>query len=109
MVVCVSQILLRLPKNHSLKGKKRISQQIIVRVKNKFNISVAEVEAQNQWQLIQLGLCQVGLDGNKLMREMDKVINFIAGLYIAEIIETEVETIHFSSKKVFYEKLSPYF
>ena len=42
MVVGVGQILLRIPENHSLKGKRSIIRQIVERVKKQFNISIAE-------------------------------------------------------------------
>jgi hypothetical protein len=107
MFVGIGQILLRLPGNHSLKGKRRVIRQIMGRVKNKFNISVAEVGAQDQWQLIQFGLCEVGLNGNRVRAEIDKVVNFIDDMNLTEIIDTEVEIISFSTRKALHEKLSP--
>ena len=56
MNVGVCQIQLRLPENHSLKGKRRVIKSIITRLHNKFNISAAEVDNHNSWQLATLGL-----------------------------------------------------
>jgi len=56
MNVGVCQIQLRLPENHSLKGKRRVIKSIITRLHNKFNISAAEVDNHDSWQLATLGL-----------------------------------------------------
>ncbi|HDD44524.1 MAG TPA: DUF503 domain-containing protein [Candidatus Desulfofervidus auxilii] len=107
MVVGVGQVLLRLPGNHSLKGKRRILRQIVERIKQRFNISIAEVDAQDQWQLIYLGISQVGLNGDRIRTELDKVLNFIEKMNLVEIIDVELEIIHFSTKDILHEKLSP--
>jgi len=105
MFVGVSQILMHLPENHSLKGKRRVIRQIVDRVKNRFNISIAEVGTQDHWQMIQLGVCKVGLNRNKVRAEIDKVVSFINDMNLTEIIDTEVEIISFSTRGVIYEKL----
>jgi len=99
MFVGVSQILMRLPENHSLKGKRRVIHQIVDRVKNRFNVSIAET--------IQLGLCKVGLNENKVQAEINKVVDFINDMNLTEIIDAEIEIISFSTRTTVYEKLSP--
>jgi Uncharacterized protein conserved in bacteria len=48
MHVSVCQIELRLPENHSLKGKRQVIKSITTRIQNRFNVSVAEVDNQNK-------------------------------------------------------------
>jgi len=105
MVVGVGQVLLRLPGNHSLKGKRRVLRQLVERMKQRFNISVAEVEAQDQWQLIYLGVSQVGLNKDKIRTELDRMLNFIEEMNVVEIIDVDVEIIHFSTRDTLHEKL----
>jgi len=107
MFVGVSQILMRLPENHSLKGKRRVIHQIVDRVKNRFNVSIAEVGAHDRWQTIQLGLCKVSLNENKVQAEINKVVDFINDMNLTEIIDAEIEIISFSTRTTVYEKLSP--
>ena len=47
---------LRLPANGSLKGKRSLLQPLIARIRRQFNVSVAEVEAQDIWQRAVLGV-----------------------------------------------------
>ncbi|GAI12694.1 unnamed protein product, partial [marine sediment metagenome] len=42
MNIGVCQIELRLPENHSLKGKRQVIKSIIARLQNSYNVSVAE-------------------------------------------------------------------
>ncbi len=98
MVVGVGQILLRLPENCTLKGKRRVIKQIIDKVKRQFNVSIAEVNAQNHWQFAHLGLCQVSTTKDHVNTNLEKILDFIENLSVAEILDVKLEIIHFSSK-----------
>ncbi|MCD6319431.1 MAG: DUF503 domain-containing protein [Candidatus Desulfofervidaceae bacterium] len=105
MVVGVAQVLLRIPNNHSLKGKRSIIRQIVERLKRQFNISIAEVESQDRWQLIHLGVSQVGIKADAVQASLNKILDFIEGMGLVEIVDMELEIIHFSTKRTFYGKL----
>ena len=44
----VCRIKLRLPENQSLKGKRQVLKSIIARVRNQYNIAIAEVDDQQR-------------------------------------------------------------
>ena len=44
MHVGAAKIILQLPENGSLKGKRRVISSLMTRVRNKFNVSIAEVD-----------------------------------------------------------------
>ncbi len=98
MVIGVEQILLRLPENCTLKGKRRVIKQVIDKVKRRFNVSIAEVGAQNHWQFAQMGLCQVSTTKDYIDTNLEKIVDFIENLSVAEILDVKSEVIHFSSK-----------
>lgn len=85
---------LRIPGNASLKGKRKVLRKIIDRVKNRYNISIAEVGDNDLWQRSQLGLSVVGNDSRHINSSLDKIINFIDGMNVAEIVHSEIEIIH---------------
>lgn len=95
MVVGVCQIDLLIPGNASLKGKRKVLRQIIDRVKNRYNISISEIGDNDLWQRSQLGLSVVGNDSRHINSSLDKIINFIEGMNVAEIIHSELEIVHF--------------
>lgn len=59
MVVGVLTLELRLPGNGSLKGKRGILKPLIARIRHSFNVSVAEVDAQDVWQRAVIGVACV--------------------------------------------------
>ena len=70
MHVGVCKITLRLPENGSLKGKRRVVSSLSSRLRNKFNVSVAEVEDNDAWQIATLGITCV----SNSARHVDEVL-----------------------------------
>ena len=92
MNVGVCKISLRLPENLSLKGKRQVLKSITTRVGNKFNVSVAEVDNQDLWQLATLGICCVSNNKRYTNEVLSKVVDFIAGSrFDVEILNYEIE------------------
>jgi uncharacterized protein YlxP (DUF503 family) len=93
MHVGVCQIKLRLPENHSLKGKRQVIKSITTRIKNRFNVSVAEVDNQNLWQLATLGIACVSNHRRHADETLSNVIKFIVQHYPdVELLSSEIET-----------------
>lgn len=76
---------------HSLKEKRMIVKSLIAKIRNKFNVSIAEVEDQDVHQSIVLGLACVA--GNTAFADstMDNVITFIENNTEAEFIGVQRE------------------
>jgi len=92
MNVGVCKISLRLPENQSLKGKRRVLKSITSRVGNQFNVSIAEVDHQDLWQLATLGICCVSNNRRYTNEVLSKVVDFIAGSrFDVEILNYEIE------------------
>jgi len=92
MNVGVCKISLRLPENLSLKGKRRVLKSITTLVRNKFNVSVAEVDDHDLWQLATIGICCVSNDKRYTNQVLSKVVDFIAGgRFDVEILNHEIE------------------
>jgi len=92
MHIGVCRIELRLPENLSLKGKRRVVKSITTRVRSKFNVSVAEVDHQNLWQLATLGICCVSNDKRYINEVLSKVVDFVAnGRFEVEMLNYEIE------------------
>jgi len=92
MNVGVCKIRLRLPENLSLKGKRQVLKSITNRVGNKFNVSVAEVDDQDLWQLATLGICYVSNNKRHTNQVLSKVVDFIASSrFEAEMLDYEIE------------------
>lgn len=77
MNVGICKIKLRLPDNLSLKGKRQVVKSLTARLKNKFNVSVAEVEDNDLWQLATLGVCIVSNDQRFTNEVLSKAVEMV--------------------------------
>ncbi|MFC1908474.1 DUF503 domain-containing protein [Chloroflexota bacterium] len=92
MNVGVCRIKLRLPENSSLKGKRHVLKSITARIRNKFNVAVAEVDDNEQWQLATIGVCCVSNDGRYTNQVLSKVVDFVVGgRFEVEILDYQIE------------------
>jgi len=92
MNVGVCRMSLRLPENLSLKGKRQVLKSITTQVKNKFNVSIAEVDDQDLWQLATLGICCVSNNKRYTNKVLSKVVGFITNSrFEVEILNYEIE------------------
>ena len=97
MVVGVCQLRMIIKDVSSLKEKRGVAKKIISRVKNKFSVSIAEVEDNDLWQSLVIGFCMVGNDRRYINSCLDKILDFIENLYLAEIVDHRIEIININS------------
>jgi len=55
-------IIVRLPGNGSLKGKRSVLKSAMAHLRQEFNVSIAEVGSQDDWQQATLGMATVSSD-----------------------------------------------
>ena len=92
MNVGVCKLTLRLPENSSLKGKRQVVKSITSRVGNQFNVSVAEIDDHDLWQIATIGVCYVSNSRRHANEVLSKVMNFIANSrFEAELLDYEIE------------------
>lgn len=95
MVVGILRIEFRVQDNRSLKGKRKIVRSMVDKVKNKFNVSVAEIGSNDKWQKIELGISTVGNDRRHVDSSLNNVLNYLDALYLADIVDSEMEILNF--------------
>jgi uncharacterized protein YlxP (DUF503 family) len=92
MNVGVCRIELRLPENESLKGKRQVIKSIIARLQNKYNVSVAEIDNQELWQIATLGIACVSNHRRHADETLSSVVRFVVQSYPnLEIVNSEME------------------
>lgn len=69
-------------------------RSIQARVSNQFNISVAECGDQDLWQSAILGFGVVGSSRPVVEATLRKVVEFVDGLGLAQVGETEIEVFY---------------
>jgi uncharacterized protein YlxP (DUF503 family) len=77
MHIGLCTIELQLPGNGSLKGKRSVIKSIVTRVSREFNVSIAEVDAQDIWQRAVLGVACVSASGSYAHGQLERVVQWI--------------------------------
>lgn len=91
MFVAAARVELHVHGSQSLKQKRGVLSSIKQRVRNEFNVSIAEVGGQDTWQVAVLGLAAVSEEAQDARVRLERAIDFIAGLHLAEVTDQEVE------------------
>ncbi|MBI5376861.1 MAG: DUF503 domain-containing protein [Candidatus Schekmanbacteria bacterium] len=91
MTVGVLKIVLVIPGSRSLKDKRQVVKSIKDRVRNKFNVSVAEVGGQDLWQRCELGFAAVSSDKQLIESMLQQIINLIELSGSALISDSSIE------------------
>lgn len=95
MNIGVCKLSLRLPENESLKGKRQVLKSITTRVKDRYNVSIAEVDDQDLWQLVTLGITCVSESAQHANQVLSKVVDFIEkSRFDVELLDYQIEIIH---------------
>ncbi len=93
MNVGIVRVALRLHGNQSLKEKRKVVKSLIEKSRHRFNVSVAEVADQNLHQKATIGVAVIGSDSRVLNSLLDRIVNFMESLGLAEIVAVEMELI----------------
>jgi uncharacterized protein YlxP (DUF503 family) len=76
---------------HSLKDKRAVLQRIITRLKQKFNVSVSEVDYQDAWQRTKIAIVAVSAASKATERELQNALQMIDSFPEIERTITEIE------------------
>jgi uncharacterized protein len=92
MHIGVCRLRFRMPENDSLKGKRSVVKSITSRVANKFNVSIAEVDDLDLWQVATLGISCLSNDGRHANEILSKVADFISDSnFEIEVLDYNIE------------------
>ena len=76
--------------SRSLKDKRRVIRSIKDRLRNQFNVSVAEVGEQDDRQRAVLGLAMAGSDRRYVEGALSKAVDLLRGHPVAELIDYDL-------------------
>ena len=91
MVVLRMEIHLRLCAAQSLKDKRLVVKSVKERLRNRFNVAVAEVGALDRWRDAELGVVSVGSDRRIVDAELQSITRFLDADVRFEMVERFVE------------------
>lgn len=77
MHIGVCRLALRLPHAHSLKDKRQVARSLTSRLRNQFNVAVAEEADDQLWQKLTLVVGCVSNDASHANEVLSKVADFV--------------------------------
>jgi hypothetical protein len=94
MNVGVGKIILRLPENLDLKGKRQVLKSITSRIRHRFEVAAAEVDDNDSWQRATVAFCCISNNKRFSNQVLSKVVAFIESSHFdIEILDYEIEII----------------
>lgn len=91
MVIGTCSIQLYFPESGSLKRKRQFLKRIKDRVRNKFNVSIAEIKDNDLWQRTTLGVSTVANDRRFINEILSKVLKQIEDENGVEVLDYQIE------------------
>lgn len=85
------RVRLLVRESRSLKDKRQVVRGIKDRLRNEFNVSVAEVDAEDQRQLAVLGVAMVGNEARSVRQALEAIVSALRAHPVAEFVSHEIE------------------
>ncbi len=93
MAIGILTLDLYLPGVRSLKHKRKILKSLKDRIGNRFNVSIAEMDAHEKWQRGILGVVNINNDQRYIESLLNTVVKFVENSYDCQVINHQVEFI----------------
>ena len=81
----------RVEDSHSLKDKRHVVRSLKDRLRNKFNVAVAEIDGQDTWQRSTIAAVTVSADHGYAESLLQMVENEAASILGGSLVDTNVE------------------
>ena len=92
MSVGICRLKIHIPGSRSLKDKRSVVKSLIARLRKQFNLSVAEVDDHDLWQMATIGMACVSQHNNRVDEVISAAISLIERDFpTIEIVEKEKE------------------
>jgi uncharacterized protein YlxP (DUF503 family) len=91
MIIGTLRVRLLLREARTLKDKRQVLSSIKDRLRQSFNVSVAEIEANDNRQTIVLGIAMVGNEAHPLKQTLGEIVNALKAHPVAEFVDSELE------------------
>ncbi|MCK5119039.1 MAG: DUF503 domain-containing protein [Candidatus Latescibacteria bacterium] len=91
MIVGACEIDLWIPESRSLKQKRFAIKSLKERIKNRFNVSAAEVDHHDLWQRCRLGVVVASTDTRYAHQVLSKVVDYVRSDGRVELLDYTIE------------------
>ena len=93
MLIAAALIELAVPDAETIKARRRVARSVKDRIRQRFNVSIAEVADQDERHSVVIGCVMVGVDPRHLRVGMEKVVRYVESLGVAEVVADDVTVV----------------
>lgn len=93
MTIGLLKVALFIPQSNSLKAKRMVLHSLKARLRNNFNVAVAQIDDEDKWQRTTLAVVGVESDRKNMNSILSSVVNFIERFNNLNLIDYEMELI----------------
>ena len=87
-------VTLHLAASHSLKDKRQVVRSLVERLRRQYNVAVVEVDEQDSWRTVVLGLAVVSNQAGHAARQVDRIVESIEATRLdLEVVDRYVEVV----------------
>ena len=91
MTIGALRVEILIPGVRSLKEKRKVIRSLKDKIKNKFNVSIAEVDYSEKWQRSMIGVVQVGNDMKYIEKNLNSIYQLLIGNYNIQVVDRLIE------------------
>lgn len=89
MIIGTIECSCRIPAAASLKDKRRVVKSVLTRIRNRYNLSVAEVAHQDDIQTVGIGMAGVANAQRRVEKVLDDALNLLDREHELEVISVD--------------------
>ncbi len=93
MVIGIITFEIYLPYAHSLKEKRQVISKLKNKIKPRFNVSIAELDFLDKWQIAKLGMVAINNQKLTIEKMFHKILKEIEENLNGELINFQIEYI----------------
>jgi uncharacterized protein YlxP (DUF503 family) len=93
MLIGAALIELALSEAETIKARRRVARAVKDRIRQRYNVSVAEVADQDERHSVVIGCVMVGVDPRHLREGLEKVIRYVESLALAEVVADDITVV----------------
>lgn len=91
MVIGLLQAQISIPESHSLKDKRSVLRSLKDRIKNKMNVSVAEVGKQDLWQASEMAFVTIAATRDVVDKRLAEIRTYLVSNPRWVLLDTRTE------------------
>jgi uncharacterized protein len=91
MVIGICTLRLVIEGSNSLKDKRQVIKSILDRIRERFNVSAAEVDELDNWRRATLGFACVSKDQSFVDQVLQKVLSSVESNPLVEVVDVQME------------------